>query len=182
MQALSSIICTVFYVGLIPFAPGTFGTIAGVIFALFMGFDVILMTITLSMLFIIGYVFSDIYAQRVHKTDPKEVVIDEVVGVLITLVIAFTFCDKVLYFYLPIEFSCLVGYNQALYYDSVALLSTVLFRFFDILKPGIIKKIDEKVVGGMGIMMDDVVAGIFAGITFIIIAPFCLLMLKIFSY
>ena len=56
----------------------------------------------------------------------------------------------------------------------------VLFRFFDIVKPGIIGYIDRKTEGGIGIMLDDVVAGLFAGIIFIFVSPFFLLLYKIY--
>ncbi len=178
MQALTSIICTVFYIGFIRFAPGTWGSIAGVIFAMMVRFDQISMIFLASALFIIGYIFSDIYAQKTGKTDPKEVVIDEVVGMLITLIIAFWFAENVLQIYCKTYIEYFL-FDIQLYNDLIALISIILFRLFDIAKPSIIGKIDRTIIGGMGIMLDDVVAGVFAGITFMIISPFILLMLKI---
>jgi phosphatidylglycerophosphatase A len=58
-------------------------------------------------------------------------------------------------------------------------LALILFRIFDILKPGIIGRVDEKIKGGLGIMLDDVLAAIFAGICFIILLPLFLLIYKI---
>jgi phosphatidylglycerophosphatase A len=77
--------------------------------------------------------------------DPKEVVIDEVVGVWIAL-----FFVK---FFTP-EASDLLTFS----------LSFLLFRFFDILKPFPISYLDKNLKNALGVMLDDVLAGIFAGI------------------
>ena len=179
MHTLISIICTVFYVGLIPFAPGTFGSIAGVFFAYLLDFNVFTLFVSSAILFIVGYIFSDIYAQKKADHDPKEVVIDEVVGVFITLMICFGFTEFISYYERKT-----VGYfisHYHLYSDLIiAFISFVLFRLFDIIKPSIIGKIDRHTEGGMGIMLDDVVAGLFAGLTFILLSPFFLLLYKIF--
>jgi len=50
--------------------------------------------------------------------------------------------------------------------------SFILFRFFDILKPPPIKQIDKKLKGGLGVMFDDVVAGIFAGVILLLLKKF----------
>ena len=50
--------------------------------------------------------------------------------------------------------------------------SFILFRFFDILKPAPIKQIDKKLKGGLGVMFDDVVAGIFAGVILLLLKKF----------
>ncbi|PKV75972.1 phosphatidylglycerophosphatase A family protein [Pontibacter ramchanderi] len=70
--------------------------------------------------------------------DDKKVVIDEVAGMLITML------------FIPVTLSSL-------------LVGLVLFRFFDIVKPLYIRKL-EKVRGGLGVMLDDVVAGVYANI------------------
>ncbi len=86
-----------------------------------------------------GIVICQVFEQ-LHKThDSSEIVIDEVVGMLITLI--------------------LVPASPLLF-----VLGFVLFRFFDIVKPFPISFIDKKVQGGVGVMADDVVAGIFSNI------------------
>ena len=179
MHTLISIICTVFYVGLIPFAPGTFGSIAGVFFAYLLDFNVFTLFVSSAILFIVGYIFSDIYAQKKSDHDPKEVVIDEVVGVFIAIMICVWFAEFVGYYERKTVGFLLTHYQ--LYSDLIiAFIAFVLFRLFDIIKPGIIGKIDRHTEGGMGIMLDDVVAGLFAGLTFVVISPFFLLLYKIF--
>ena len=81
---------------------------------------------------------SSVSASLLKQNDPKEVVIDEVVGMMITM------------FLIPATvFSLVMGF--------------ALFRFFDITKPWLVGKA-EKMPGGYGIMLDDIVAGLFANI------------------
>ena len=79
-------------------------------------------------------------------------VIDEVLGQLITIVI--------------------VGYSSIIDLNIQLILAFVLFRFFDITKPLFIGWADEKIEGGYGIMIDDVLAGIAAGLSVIAIGYF----------
>lgn len=87
-------------------------------------------------LFFVGVAVSTIYSESIKKEDPKEVVIDEWVGQWIAL------------WLIPHSF----------YWG---LLSFFIFRVFDVLKLGPVKGMDD-IKSGTGIMMDDVVAGIFA--------------------
>ncbi|MDX1916485.1 MAG: phosphatidylglycerophosphatase A [Rickettsiaceae bacterium] len=107
-----------------------------------------------------GIYLSDIYAKYTRKQDPKEVVIDEIMGQMLTLIISFPtliFAHK----------SYLGQYLRPEQIDVIFLfcLPFFFFRFFDILKPWPIGDIDKNIKGGFGIMLDDFVAGIFAGIT-----------------
>lgn len=133
------VIATWFGAGLLPIAPGTWGSLAALPCAL------ILVTLAgpwglflgAALLFPIGIWASARTAQDRGQDDPGTVVVDEVVGQWLTLLpIAF---DLWLY---PVGF--------------------FLFRIFDILKPWPIGWIDREVKGGFGIMADDVVAGLYA--------------------
>lgn len=129
---------TWFYSGLVPFAPGTFGSIAALPFAwLIVEYTgkLGLANATL-VIFIIGLWASKTYMAETGKTDPGEVVIDEVVGQwLVCLVI--------------------VDNNHMGQY----FLALLAFRVFDIMKPWPISIFDKR-HDAMGVMMDDVVAGI----------------------
>ena len=131
------LISTWFGTGLLPVMPGTFGT-AGAIPLCFL-IDLLGAQYKLLFLLItfIGAIWSSHRSQNILGTnDPCEIVIDEVAGFLLTLIfIPFTLRNLVAGFF--------------------------LFRFFDILKPPPIKKI-EKVKGGWGIVLDDLVAGFYA--------------------
>lgn len=126
-------------VGKIPFAPGTWGSLLGLLawFAiqpkLFAGLSMIVVVSAL------GYWAVSQYEQQSQTHDPKEVIIDEVIGMWITL-LAFDVT--------PLSLG----------------LGFVLFRFFDILKPFPIGWLDRRVGGALGTILDDVVAGVFAWI------------------
>ena len=101
----------------------------------------------------------DKLSQFFKEKDPKEIVIDEFVGQCIPLV-AFLFR--------PENLSHLGGRanNYILIY---ILLSFILFRFFDILKPYPINIVDKKMKNGVGVMLDDIIAGIYSTIVIYII-------------
>ena len=136
---------TLFYSGLSPKAPGTMGSIV----ALFMGLALLqyVHESTLFMLSILITVIAvkqiDIYEAEVGAHDGKEIVIDELAGMWLALSI------------------CGINNENILYMAPLAFL---FFRLFDIWKPSIIGKIDQKVKGGWGVMGDDLVAGLAAGV------------------
>jgi phosphatidylglycerophosphatase A len=140
MKWLSGLFSTLLGVGFIPIAPGTiasFLTAAAYKFYLFRltwPWYILLMVAV----FITGALASSKYAKTINKKDPGTVVIDEVLGQLIPLLL------------LPPEWVLIIA-------------AFILFRFFDILKPLFIKKI-ESFPWGWGIMLDDVLAGIYTGI------------------
>jgi len=112
---------------------------------------------------------SDKYAAKMDKADPSAVIIDEVSGQLITVsVCVIAFAVVMPFFYDPAVFYD--SFRPLLYlFPFYMLLCFILFRVFDITKPLIIGKMDRNLKGGLGIMMDDVVAGLFAGILFIVL-------------
>ena len=135
---------TLGYSGLFPKAPGTVGTIVSLVMAMFL-----LQYIEISTLFMLSLlicVFAvkqiDIYEKEVGVHDGSEIVIDELAGMWLALAIANATSDNYI----------------------LALMAFVYFRLFDILKPSIIGKIDRDVKGGWGVMGDDMVAGLFAGL------------------
>lgn len=138
---------TVAYSGLAPKASGTVGTIASLPIGLFLLYFLPIETFWLltALVFVAGSKAIDKYQESTGKLDPKEVVIDELVGIWIALAM------------LPDPF---VWYQ--------ALLAFLFFRVFDITKPSIIGKIDQKLKNGVGVMLDDVLAGFFGGIAALI--------------
>lgn len=130
-----------FGTGLAPKAPGTFGTLAALpLYFLMMNLSLpVFVAITL-VVTIAGIWICDRAANDMQVHDHGAIVWDEVAGMLITLIAA------------PVGLLPLaVGF--------------ILFRFFDILKPWPIMLLDRHVKGGFGIMIDDVLAGIFAAIS-----------------
>jgi len=128
-------VATFFYLGKLPFAPGSWGSLGALLLWILLPVTFSVHLSVIVILFILGVYSSDKMAKYMDDHDPSEVVIDEVVGMGISL------------FMLP--------HSLGLY-----LLAFILFRIFDILKPSFIYRI-QNFPGGWGIMFDDVLAGIF---------------------
>lgn len=122
--------------GLMPFVPGTWGTLAAVpVYLLLSHFGTVVYALcTLCILLLGGYV-SEIVSKDLGVHDYKGIVIDEVAGYLLSL------------FLMPVSWSSM-------------LTAFVVFRVFDIWKPFPIGYIDKHVKGGLGIMLDDVIAAV----------------------
>ena len=115
------------------------------------------------LIFFIYIFFYSSYAINKYykKDDAKEIVIDEFLGQSIPLMSYFYFIynsNDVIVF---IRTGGFIGTDSHSGFISWLLLSFLLFRFFDILKPYPINLIDKKIKNGFGVMFDDVVAGIF---------------------
>jgi len=132
------IAATWFGIGLIRPAPGTWGSLAALPFAWVMvqlGGPVTLIVATAAV-FALGCWASDVYERASGGKDPGSVVIDEVAGQLLVLIVA------------PLE---------PLYYFA----GFLVFRLCDITKPWPASWADRKVSGGLGIMLDDVLAALY---------------------
>lgn len=126
--------------GLAKNAPGTFGTLAAIpIYVLLMQGNSILYALAVILVLISGVWICGRAADKLGVHDYGGIVWDEIAGLLITL-------------------------WGAPYSWQTVVVGFVLFRFFDIVKPWPIKWADKQVSGGLGIMLDDVLAGIFAGL------------------
>lgn len=139
LRFLSKIIATVFFIGYIPFASGAFGSIAALAFVWLLKPDAFTMVIILTAVFVFGILSSYIVEKDSGLKDDSRIVIDEFAGYLISVI------------FLPLT----LGYLIAAF---------ILFRFLDILKPPPIRNVEKLLSGGVGIMMDDVLAGIFTNI------------------
>ena len=134
----SEIICTVLYIGKLPHAPGTFGSIAALVCWFFIKpslSDPLFLLIT-GGIFFLGIACSEIIVSAGNVKDPQFIVIDEWVGMWISL------------YLVPHEIIW-------------GLVSFFFFRLFDIFKPGPVQVMDD-MDDSIGVMMDDVVAGILA--------------------
>jgi phosphatidylglycerophosphatase A len=130
-----------FGAGLAPRAPGTFGSLVGLVFAWWV--------LDLPLAWRVGVVLAAAAAgvflcgesaRRLRKHDDQRIVFDEIVGVLVT---AFAVREK----------------------SVLALvLVFVFFRVFDILKPWPIRDVDHRLSGGLGIMLDDLIAALYAAL------------------
>lgn len=133
-------VVTVFGLGYAPKAPGTFGTLGAVLllglclhFNINYSWPIQIAVILLSSL--LGIISTNKVISE-WGDDPSRVVIDEFAGYLLGMLL------------IPLSWTNI-------------LLGLILFRFFDILKPLGIRKIDDNVKGGLGVMLDDILAGVY---------------------
>ncbi len=142
MKHFILILATGFGVGYSPVAPGTLGTLIAIPIYYFLSeIHFPLYEITLIAFFFLSVWISENAERFFGKKDDQRIVIDEVIGFLITML----WVPKTLLF-------VIIGF--------------FLFRFFDILKPFPIRRLEKGFKGGFGIVLDDVVAGVYANIIF----------------
>ena len=158
----NKLLITFFGSGLSPVAPGTAGTLAAMPFGLAIIYYLGINSLTTAVIVftIIGIFEINKYEKVTDTHDDKSIVIDEAVGVWLTMVITYGGLS--------------IWHNQYIEYIAV-ILSFASFRLFDIWKPSTIGYIDRKVKGGLGVIGDDLLAGFAAGI-------FNLLIFKVLSY
>ena len=127
-------------IGYIPYAPGTFGSILGLSFCFLLSKTDLFFAIGLNAIFIVLAVWIAGKAEHIIKeNDPGCVVIDEISGMMLTLMgLSFNFISVV--------------------------AGLLVFRILDILKPFPIRFLEKKFTGGIGIVIDDVAAGICANL------------------
>lgn len=125
-------------VGYIPFAPGTFGSLVGLGLWAILPASPLIQGAAIVMLFIVGAWTAGVTERHFSKTDPGQVVIDEVMGMLVAL------------FLIP------VGWGGAW-------LAFLLFRVADVIKPFPANRL-ERLPGGLGVMADDAMAGVYANL------------------
>ena len=150
---LSKFISTFFYIGFLRPAPGTWGSIAAIILAYMLlvtiGFLAFCFILLLTIL--IGFWSTKNYIKKnSDKSDPSEVVIDEVIGQWIAI--------------LPLGYMLNFDAFPSEGFWFVWIWAFVSFRFFDIIKLGLIGWADN-LDGALGVLLDDILAGIAAGVT-----------------
>jgi phosphatidylglycerophosphatase A len=133
---------TACYFGLLPKAPGTWGTAAGIGsgYIILLGFSKTTLFLFSILVFIIAVKEIQKYEKRTNTHDDKKIVIDEVVGSWIGMLFLHT----------------INIWTMGVFF--------LFFRYFDITKPSVIGKADKNIKNAAGVMIDDVLAGIFAGI------------------
>ena len=138
IRKTSYIIAVGFGLGLIPKAPGTFGSLLGVALGVTLGFFPVELAVSTLLILTILSVFIIKEAEKEFKShDPSAIVVDEIIGQAIPLIF--------------IEATVI----------NIA-LSFLFFRLFDIIKKGPVGYVDKHVKGALGVMLDDVVAGFLA--------------------
>ena len=137
-KSLVRIISTFFYTGYFPLIPGTAGSLAGILVYFLVKNNPLVYILTLVTLLVLGFLASEEAEKLMGKKDPPCVVIDEVCGMLLGLLF--------------------VAYNIKL-----VIIAFFIFRVLDTLKPYPIGRL-ERLKGSLGMMMDDIVAGLYTNI------------------
>ena len=134
MTRLALAIATALGVGFAPFAPGTFGSAVGLLLWAALPTSIVVQAVAVAVVFIAGTWAAGVTERHYNATDPSAVVIDEVLGMLVTLLLN------------PVAW-------------PGAALAFVLFRAFDVVKPYPANRF-ERLHGGFGVMADDAMAGV----------------------
>jgi len=139
-EKISEILATWFYLGKSPKAPGTVGTLGAIpLVFLLTSLDPLIHMLAAVLLVLLAIFVASAHEAKIGVHDSGEIVIDEVVGFVIAMI------------WLPSTWQAYV-------------LAFLLFRALDILKPFPIGLLDKKVQGGMGVVVDDLAAGILTNI------------------
>jgi phosphatidylglycerophosphatase A len=138
MKLVALAIATALGVGYAPVAPGTFGSAAGLVLWAVLPTSAVVQVSAIVLLFVAGSWSGSVAERHFGRTDPGQVVADEVMGMLITL------------FLNPVNW-------------TGAIVGFVLFRIADIIKPFPANRL-ERLHGGVGVMADDAMAAVYANL------------------
>ena len=139
MFFVSNLFVTFFYIGRFPFASGTLGSLIGVVLWYYLiSINLVFLILFFILYFIMSFILTNIYLKRSNKDDPSEVICDEIIGQLIPLSIISIADDTYL-----------------------ILIAFISFRIFDIFKFYPANKAEE-LPGASGVILDDVIAGIYS--------------------
>ena len=143
MNKLSQIYSTIFFVGYIKWAPGTIGSLVSLTIIILLSkiISIIGFIILFICLLILAIKFIDIYSKSIDKNDASEIIIDEFLGIYIIIILSYNL-------------------NSLNEFIKIFLIF-ILFRFFDIIKPYPAKWIDQNMKNSYGIILDDIIAGIY---------------------
>jgi len=138
IDRICKFIASLFCIGYIPVAPGTLGSFVALFFYFFVKDYPELIGPIILISFILGILTAGRAEQGFGGKDSSEIIIDEFVGMLVSL------------YLLPVRFGYIVW-------------AFLLFRFFDIVKPFPVNRLEE-LSGGLGIMLDDIMAGVYTNL------------------
>jgi phosphatidylglycerophosphatase A len=135
---LALALATAFGAGYMPFAPGTWGSLVGLLLWAVLPSSIVVQVAAIAILAVVGTWCGGVAERHFGKTDPAPVVIDEVAGMLITLLLN------------PVGWTGAIG-------------AFLLFRLADVVKPFPANRL-ESLPGGLGVMADDAMAAVYANL------------------
>ena len=156
MKIFTKIFVSLFFIGYIKFAPGSWGSIASIIILFpiinLTSLSIEILCVIFIILFFVSNYFINFYSILSNSHDSKRIVIDEFIGIFIILI----FYDFIFI------------YNNFL----TLIIVFILFRMFDIFKFFPANYIDKNFKNGYGVLMDDIISGIYTILTLIILNVF----------
>jgi len=159
IKQLSLLMITMFGIGNSKYAPGTvasFVTCLIYICSYRFQINILVLTSCVALIFLFSIYIIDNFKRKFSEIDAKEIVIDEFIGQSIPLLTIYNLIEK----------------NNSIHFILFTFFSFVLFRLFDIWKPYPINIIDKKMKNGFGVILDDVIAGIYSAIILLVIIFF----------
>jgi len=141
----SLFLVTGFGIGLLPIAPGTYGSILGMLLFLILAhlyLPILWLSLIITILYLVSYLAVQSALKIIQRPDPGEIVIDEVLGMMVVMMM------------IPPD-------------PKWAFLAFILFRLFDIFKPWPINVVDSKLKNALGVILDDFLAALYAGIVIV---------------
>jgi len=141
----SLFLATGFGIGLLPIAPGTFGSMLGVVLFLAIAhfyLHIFWLGMIILILFFVSYFAVQSALKIIKRSDPGEIVIDEILGMMLVMIT------------IPPD-------------PKWIFLAFILFRMFDILKPWPVNQVDSKLKNALGVILDDLLAAFYAGIVIV---------------
>ena len=156
MKKFTKFFVSIFYIGYIKFAPGTWGTFASILILFpliklsLLNFNILIIIFVI--LFFISNLLINYFSSITSSHDSKNIVIDEFLGIFVIFLF----------------------YNFIFIYNDAFTLTLifVIFRFFDIVKIFPANYIDKNLRNGYGVMLDDIVAGLYTILTLMILNVF----------
>ncbi|PPR47470.1 MAG: Phosphatidylglycerophosphatase A [Alphaproteobacteria bacterium MarineAlpha5_Bin9] len=147
MTHLSKFVVTLFYSGFSKYMPGTLSSLISlpIVYFLFINLNQFIFLLLFVLIAIVSFYFIKIYIKDKINKDPKEITIDEFLGIYLIFIFL---------------------YNHDLKNIINLGIIFIIFRIFDILKPYPIKIIDSKLKNALGVILDDIFASIYTIITF----------------
>ena len=162
INKFNSLLVTMFGLGKIKFAPGTFGSLATtiILFYLFHSLNISsnIILIGLIIIFIYSFYAVSTHTKNSNEKDPGEIIIDEFLGQSIPI-----------YLY-EISHGTSKGSSEAMAYYA---LFFILFRYFDIMKPFPVNFFDKNFKNSFGVIMDDICAGFY-----VVLSVVCFMIVK----
>ena len=143
MNKISQIFSTLFFIGYSKWVPGTIGSLASLIIIMFLQnfFSNTIFIVLFICIFILAIIFVSIYSKTINNHDAREIVIDEFLGIYLILIFSYNFNS----------------FNE---FVKIFLIF-IFFRLFDIIKLFPANWIDKNMKNSSGIILDDIIAGVY---------------------